>query len=332
MKVAVFSTKIYDREFLNMANQHRHEFTYLEAKLNEETVSLAEGFPAVCVFVNDQLNEHVLHKLHQQGTQLIALRSAGFNHVDVRCADQLGLTVARVPAYSPHAVAEHALALILSLNRKTYRAFNRVREANFSLDGLLGFDMVGKTVGVIGTGKIGAIFATIMNAMGCKVMAYDPVPDPELKHCVRYVSLPELYADADIISLHCPLMPQTQHLINEDSLRQMKDGVMLINTSRGQIVDTKAVIQNLKRGKIAYLGLDVYEEEGDFFFDDLSQEIIKDDVFMRLLTFPNVLITSHQGFFTREAMTAIAQTTIENISAFESGSEHLYRVTLGPAR
>jgi len=331
MKVAVFSTKSYDREFLNIANKDRHVITYLEAKLSEDTVSLAEGFPAVCAFVNDQLNEQVLRKLHQQGTQLIALRSAGFNHVDVRCADQLGLTVARVPAYSPHAVAEHALALILSLNRKTYRAFNRVREANFSLDGLLGFDMVGKSVGVIGTGKIGAIFATIMHAMGCRVMAYDPFPDPDIAHFVNYVSLSELYAGADIISLHCPLMPETQHLINESSLSQMKKGVMLINTSRGQIVDTRAVIHNLKRGKIAYLGLDVYEEEGDFFFDDLSQEIIKDDVFMRLLTFPNVLITSHQGFFTREAMTAIAQTTVENISAFESGSGDFHRVTLSPA-
>ncbi len=331
MKVAVFSAKSYDREFLNIANQDRHEIAYIEAKLSEDTAALAAGFPAVCAFVNDKLNEHVLRKLHQQGTQLIALRSAGFNHVDVRCADQLGLTVARVPAYSPHAVAEHALALILSLNRKTYRAFNRVREANFSLEGLLGFDMVGKSVGVIGTGKIGAIFATIMNAMGCKVMAYDPLPDPDIAHFARYVSLAELYAGADIISLHCPLMPETQHLINESSLRQMKDGVMLINTSRGKIVDTVAVIQNLKRGKIAYLGLDVYEEEGDFFFDDLSQEIIKDDVFMRLLTFPNVLITSHQGFFTREAMTAIAQTTVENISAFESGAGHLHRVTVGLA-
>lgn len=331
MKVAVFSTKSYDREFFSIANERRHELTFLEVKLTEDTVSLAEGFPAVCAFVNDQLNEPVLRKLHDQGTELIALRSAGFNHVNLRCADQLGLTVARVPAYSPHAVAEHALALILSLNRKTYRAYNRVREANFSLEGLLGFDMVGKSVGVIGTGKIGAIFATVMHAMGCKVMAYDPIPDPDIAHCVRYVGLPELYAGADIISLHCPLIPETQHLINESSLRLMKDGVMLINTSRGQIVDTRAVIQNLKSGKIAYLGLDVYEEESDFFFDDLSQQIIKDDVFMRLLTFPNVLITSHQGFFTREAMTAIAQTTIGNISAFESGSGNLHRVTLGSA-
>ncbi len=327
MKVVVFSTKSYDREFLSIANNQQHDMTWLEAKLTEETVSLAEGFPVVCVFVNDRLNEHVLRKLHQQGTRLIALRSAGFNHVDIRCAEQLGLVVARVPAYSPHAVAEHALALILSLNRKTYRAFNRVREANFSLEGLLGFDMVGKCVGVIGTGKIGAIFAVIMNAMGCKVIAYDPSPDPGITHCVRYVDLQKLYAEADIISLHCPLVPETQHLINEASLSRMKDGVMLINTSRGLIVDTRAAIQSLKNGKIAYLGLDVYEEEGDFFFDDLSQAIIKDDVFMRLLTFPNVLITSHQGFFTREAMTAIAKTTVENISAFESGAGNLNKVT-----
>jgi D-lactate dehydrogenase len=273
----------------------------------------------------------VLRQLHHQGTRLIALRSAGFNHVDLRCAAELGITVARVPAYSPHAVAEHALALILTLNRKTHRAFNRVREANFSLDGLLGFDMTGKTVGVIGTGKIGAIFATIMNAMGCRVIAVDPVQAPDIAGFVRYVTLPELYAEADIISLHCPLLPQTHHLINENSLAQMKHGVMLINTSRGGIVDTRAVIQNLKNGRIAYLGLDVYEEEGDFFFDDLSQKIITDDVFMRLLTFPNVLITSHQGFFTREAMCAIAQTTVANITAFERGSGTLHQVTLSMA-
>lgn len=337
MKVAIFSTKPYDREFLQAANVNadnqqanqtvNHELCFFEPKLTLDTVTLADKCPVVCAFVNDQLNDAVLRALYQQGTRLIALRSAGFNHVDLRCAEELGLTVVRVPAYSPHAVAEHALALILSLNRKTHRAYNRVREANFSLDGLLGFDLFGKTVGVIGTGTIGTIFAKIMRGLGCEVLAYDPYPNPETEHSVRYLSLAELYRESDIISLHCPLMPATEHLINKDALDQMKPGVMIINTSRGRIVDTRAVIAGLKSRKIGYLGLDVYEEESDLFFDDLSQNIIDDDVFMRLLTFPNVLITSHQGFFTKEALTAIAEITLANITAFETGEGKMHRVS-----
>ena len=328
MKVAIFSTKTYDKEFLNQANAgHQHELVFFEPRLTPETASLANGFPAVCAFVNDQLDEPVLRQLKQQGTELIALRSAGFNHVDLRCADGLGLTVVRVPAYSPHAVAEHAATLVLSLNRRIHRAFSRVRDGNFSLDGLLGFDLQGKTVGVVGTGKIGILFAQIMNGFGCRCLAFDPYPNDEARAQVAYVDLPQLYREADIISLHCPLTPQTHHLIDQAALAQMKNGVMIINTSRGHIVDTRAVIEGLKSGKIGYLGLDVYEEEGDLFFDDLSNRVIQDDLFMRLLTFPNVLITGHQGFFTREALTNIAETTLGNISAYADGQPLANRIT-----
>lgn len=328
MNTAVFSTKDYDREFFSAINtEHGHELVFFEATLSSETVSLADGFPAICAFVNDSLDADVLQALYQQGTRLVALRSAGFNNVDLHCADRLGMTVARVPAYSPYAVAEHALALILGLNRKTHRAFNRVREGNFSLSGLLGFDLRGKTVGVIGTGEIGGTFARIMNALGCHVLAHDPHPDPEIARFARYVELDELYPESDIISLHCPLVPQTRHLIDSKAISRMKHGVMLINTSRGKVVDTQAVIEGLKSRRISHLGLDVYEEESNLFFNDLSQEIIDDDVFMRLLTFPNVLITGHQGFFTREALTAIAQTTLSNITAYERGEGQLHVVT-----
>jgi D-lactate dehydrogenase len=328
MKTAIFSTKSYDETFMSLANQdYGHELVYFESRLTADTAKLATGFPAVCVFVNDQLNAEVLQILHENGTRLIALRSAGFNHVDLAAAERLGLTIVRVPAYSPYAVAEHALALIQGLNRKLYRAYNRVREGNFSLEGLLGFDLHAKTVGVIGTGKIGMIFANIMNSLGCNVLLYDPYPSQTLANNMRYVSLAELYAESDIISLHCPLTPQTHHMINHQVLAQMKNGVMLINTSRGKLVDTKAVIRALKSGKIGNLGLDVYEEEGDLFFDDLSNQVIHDDVFMRLLTFPNVLITGHQGFFTKEALTNIAQITLANITAYETNLGEMHRVS-----
>jgi D-lactate dehydrogenase len=328
MKTAIFSTKSYDETFMSLSNQdYGHELVYFESRLTADTAKLATGFPAVCVFVNDQLNAEVLQFLHENGTRLIALRSAGFNHVDLAAAERLGLTIVRVPAYSPYAVAEHALALIQGLNRKLYRAYNRVREGNFSLEGLLGFDLHAKTVGVIGTGKIGMIFANIMNSLGCNVLLYDPYPNHTLAHNMRYVSLAELYAESDIISLHCPLTPETHHMINHQVLAQMKNGVMLINTSRGKLVDTKAVISALKSGKIGNLGLDVYEEEGDLFFDDLSNQVIHDDVFMRLLTFPNVLITGHQGFFTKEALTNIAQITLANITAYETNLGEMHRVS-----
>jgi D-lactate dehydrogenase len=258
----------------------------------------------------------------------VALRSAGFNHVDLMAAERLGITVARVPAYSPHAVAEHAVALILSLNRMTFRAHSRVRDGNFSLDGLLGFDLYGKTVGVVGTGQIGLIFADIMHGFGCRILASDPFINPDAKDFVEYVALETLYAEADIISLHCPLTPETDHLIDGEAIARMKPGVMLINTGRGRVVDTQAVIGGLKSGHIGYLGLDVYEEEEQLFFEDLSYKVIDDDQFMRLTTFHNVLITGHQAFFTNEALTNIAQTTLNNIDAFENGSGELHRVVI----
>ncbi|NLN26663.1 MAG: 2-hydroxyacid dehydrogenase [Firmicutes bacterium] len=321
MDIAVFSSKPYDREYFLRANEsHGHKLTFFESRLTLESVVQAQGFPAVCAFVNDQLNAPVLRVLARHGTRLIALRCAGFNNVDLVEADRLGLTVVRVPSYSPHAVAEHTVALILTLNRKTHRAYNRVRELNFSLDGLLGFDLHEKTVGIIGTGRIGTITAKILLAFGCRVLAYDQRVNEEcVQMGVRYTSLEELLRRSDIISLHCPLTPETYHLINENTLRMMKDGVMLINTSRGALIDTQAVIEALKTGKVGYLGLDVYEEEADLFFEDLSNRVVQDDVFARLTTFPNVLVTGHQGFFTHEALTNIAETTLANVTAFERG-------------
>ncbi len=324
MKIAVYSSKAYEKPFLDEANAApKHALVYLDARLSPATADLARGCPAASIFVGDDASASVLRALHAGGTRLLALRSAGFNHVDIAEADRLGLMVLRVPAYSPHAVAEHAVGLMLTLNRKFHRAFNRVREQNFALDGLMGFDMQGKTAGVIGTGKIGEVVCRILTGFGCRVLAGDPVMNPACAAMgVEYVALPDLYAQSDIITLHCPLTPQTRHLINSAALAAMKPGVMLINTSRGAVIDTRALIAALKRGQsggVGSVGLDVYEEEGDLFFKDLSAEVIQDDVFVRLLTFPNVLITAHQGFFTREAMTAIATTTIRNVSDFARG-------------
>lgn len=328
MRVAVFSTRPYDQHFLSRAAEaHGHELTFFEGRLTPETVSLGLGFEAICAFVNDQLGRDVLEPLAESGTRLIALRSAGFNHVDVAAAEELGMTVARVPAYSPHAVAEHAVALILTLNRKTNRAHNRVREGNFSLDGLLGFDLQGKTVGVVGTGKIGTAFARIMHGFGCRVLASDPYPNDDARQWVEYLSTDDVLAKSDIVALHLPLTPDTYHLIDEASIGRMKRGVMLINTSRGALIDTQAVIEALKSGQIGYLGLDVYEEEEEVFFQDMSDRVIQDDVLMRLVTIPNVLITGHQAFFTAEAMNSIAETTINNITAFERGEGDLHRVS-----
>ena len=322
MRVAVFSTKPYDRKFLEAANTEvGHELTFLEPRLTLETCALAAGFPAVCVFVNDQLHEPVLRQLAEDGTRLVALRCAGFNNVDLEAGEGLGMTFVRVPAYSPHAVAEHTVGLILALNRKVHRAHARIREGNFALEGLLGFDLNGQTAGLVGTGVIGTVVARILTAFGCTVLAYDVRPSQECRKLgVRYVSLSELYSQADVISLHCPLTPDTRHLINEETLGMMKSGVMLINTSRGALIDTRAVIDALKSGKVGYLGLDVYEEEADLFFQDLSSQVIRDDVFARLLTFPNVIVTGHQAFFTRDALESIARTTLENIRDFEQGS------------
>ncbi|MCR4411701.1 MAG: 2-hydroxyacid dehydrogenase [Thermoguttaceae bacterium] len=332
MQVAVFSTKSYDREFLAAANAaHGHDLTFLEPRLTPQTARLADGFPAICAFVNDQLDAQVLLMLARNGTKLIALRSAGFNHVDLMAAEQLGFTVTRVPAYSPHAVAEHTVGLILALCRKLHKAYLRVREGNLSLEGLLGSDLHGRTAGVVGTGKIGTIVAQILAGFGCRVLAYDLARNPAIEAFGgRYVTTDELFAQSDLVTLHCPLVPETYHLINEEALARMKRGVMLINTSRGALVDTRAVVRALKSGKIGALGLDVYEEEADLFFEDLSNRVIQDDVFSRLLTFPNVIVTSHQAFFTRDALEAIARETLANITAYEQGTEP--RGLLTPAR
>ena len=329
MKIAMFSTKNYDRKYFDAVNaDFGHEIHYLESRLTPETSSLADGFDAVCAFVNDQVDAQVLDDLSSRGVELVVLRSAGFNHVDLHVASELDITVARVPAYSPHAVAEHTLALILGLNRQTHRAYNRVRERNFSLEGLLGFDLYRKTVGIVGTGTIGAVFAQIMAGFDCRLLGFDPYPNDECRDLgMEYVDFDELLAQSHIISLHCPLTPQTHHLIDAEAIDKMRPGAMLINTSRGAIVDTRAVIEGLKSEKIGHLGLDVYEEEEDLFFEDLSERIIQDDVFARLLTFPNVLITGHQGFFTSEALTSIAETTLQNATAFETGEGTLHEVT-----
>jgi D-lactate dehydrogenase len=319
VNVAIFSVKKYDREFLDAANGSLHKLRFFEPRLNEETVSLAAGFEAVCVFVNDQVNAAMIATLESLGVRLIALRCAGYNNVDPSAAKKHGVTVVRVPAYSPYAVAEHTIALMLALNRKLHRTYNRVREGNFALDGLVGFDMHGKTVGVIGTGQIGTVVAQILTGFGCPTLAFDPFPNATCRSLgVRYVELNQLFAESDIITVHCPLTPENKHLINGQALEKMRKGVMLINTSRGALLDTVAIIGGLKSGKIGYLGLDVYEEEEEIFFEDRSGLILGDDVFARLLTFPNVIITGHQAFFTREALLNIAATTIDNITKFEN--------------
>lgn len=331
MKVAVFSAKTYDHRFLDAANRDAgHELVYFEPRLLPETTPLAVGFPAVCAFVNDHLDRPVLEGLSDGGTRLIALRSAGFNNVDLEAASDLGLTIVRVPAYSPYAVAEHTVGLMLALNRKLPCATARVREGNFALDGLLGFDVHGKTVGIVGTGKIGTVVATIMTGFGCRLLGYDPYPNDACRNLgVSYVEQDQDYllSEADILTLHLPLTPESHHMIDAEAIRHMKRGAMLINTSRGALLDTLAVIEGLKAGQIGSLGLDVYEEEGDLFFEDLSNMVLQDDVFARLLTFPNVLITGHQAFFTEEALSAIAETTLANITAVERGKPCANAVT-----
>jgi len=329
MHIAVFSTKPYDRHFLEAANRlspQQHSFTFLEPHLSGDTAVLARGAEAVCAFVNDTADAAALEALAGQGARMLALRCAGFNNVDLTAARRLNITVGRVPAYSPEAVAEHTIAMIMSLNRNIHRAHNRVREGNFALDGLLGFDMKGRTVGIVGTGRIGAALARIAQGFGCRVLAHDPYPDEALP--VEYVTLDELLAEADIVSLHCPLTPGTHHMINTAAVERMKRGVMLINTSRGAIVDTRAVISGLKSGQIGHLGLDVYEEEGDLFFEDLSGQVLQDDIFARLLTFPNVLVTAHQAFFTQEALMAIAETTLDNITTFATTGRARHEVSV----
>jgi len=322
MKIRFFNAHRYEREAFEQANvRFGHEIEYIEPRLTEQTASLAAGAEVVCSFVSDKLDEAALGELQRAGVRLIALRCAGYNHVDLEAAARLDLPVVRVPEYSPYAVAEHGVALILTLDRKIHRAYSRVREGNFSLDGLVGFDLRGKTVGIIGTGKIGSIFARIMRGFGSRLLGHDAFPSEALARelGLEYVDLDQLYAEADIISLNVPLTPSTRHIIDAESLARMKRGVMIINTGRGALIDTRALIAALKTGHVGSAGLDVYEEEEGIFFADLSGEVIQDDVLARLLTFPNVIITAHQGFLTREALANIAHTTLENVSVFERG-------------
>ncbi len=328
MRVLVYDTHSYDTSFLDTANGGHHELHYTTAQLDQQTAALAQGYDAVCLFVNDRADALVMERLATLGVRMIAQRSTGFNNLDLVAAEQHGITCMRVGYYSPYAVAEFAVALLQTLNRRIHRAYNRTREFNFRLAGLLGHDIHGRTVGVIGTGKIGAIFARIMSGFGCPVLAYDVTQNPEcLDLGVQYVALDELLRKADIISLHVPLLPQTHHLINATTLALMKPGVMIVNTSRGGLIDTEALITAIQLGKIGAVGLDVYEEEEGKFFRDLSDQVMNDEVLARLMTFPNVLITGHQAFFTHEAMSTIAATTIRNLTDFEAGrsSENVLR-------
>ncbi|HLL21627.1 MAG TPA: 2-hydroxyacid dehydrogenase [Kofleriaceae bacterium] len=329
MRVAVFDAHRYDRTSFDELNaEFGHELVYFEPRLTAQTAALAGGFPAVCSFVNDRVDRAALAQLAAGGVRLIATRSAGFNHIDLGAASELDIAVTRVPEYSPYAVAEHAVALVLALDRKIHRAHARVREGNFSLEHLLGFDLHGKTVGLVGTGRIGAAAARIFRGFGCRVLAYDLAPDRTLD--VEVVDLPTLYEHSDIISLHVPLAASTRHMIDKHALARMKRGVMIINTSRGALIDTVALIAALKTGHVGSAGLDVYEEEQGVFFEDHSDHVLQDDVLARLMTFPNVVITAHQGFFTREALAAIATTTLGSITAFERGEPLVHRV--GPPR
>ena len=325
MKIAVFSARRYDREFMDTANAKAgldaaHQITYFEASLQQETASLAAGYEAICIFVNYTANGEVLRAISEGGTRLVALRCTGFNNVDLAAAARHALKVVRVVNYSPYSVAEHALALLQSINRKIHRAYNRTRESNFSLDGLMGFDLHGKTVAVIGTGKIGCVFARIMCGFGCEVIGCDRFHSAEFEALgCHYVEQGEIGSRADIISLHCPLTPQTYHIVDGAMLASLKTGALLINTSRGGLVDTAAAIEALKSGRLGGLGLDVYEQEADLFYRDLSSSIVSDDVIERLLSFPNVIVTGHQAFFTREATTTICETTLQSVTEFARG-------------
>lgn len=319
MDVAVFSSTRYERQFLDEANQAaQHQLHYFDVPLDRDSVGLAAGYGAVCIFVNDRADAPVLEALHKGGTRLLALRCTGFNNVDLEAAARLGMKVVRVVTYSPYSVAEHAVALLLAINRKVHRAYNRTRDSNFSLDGLTGFDLHGKTVVVVGTGQIGCVFAKIMLGFGCKVIGFDPYPSAQFEALgLSYATAGEFTEQADVISLHCPLTPETYHIINSQTLQRTKPGAILINTSRGGLIDTEATIEALKNGQLGGLGIDVYEQEADLFFRDLSSEIITDDVFQRLVSFPNVIVTGHQAYLTREALTTICETTVESITAFE---------------
>lgn len=330
MEIIVYSARPHDRRFLDAANvDGRYRLRFLEARLDRHTASAASGAVAVCVFVNDTLDADVLGHLHDLGIRLVVLRCAGFNNVDLEAAGRLGIAVGRVPEYSPHAVAEHAVALLLMLDRHLHRAYNRVREGNFALEGLLGFDLHGKTVGVVGVGKIGLCFARIMRGFGCHVLGTDPAPLPGGRELgIEFVPLDDLLRRSDVVSLHCPLTPATYHLIDQEAIANLRSGAILLNTSRGAVIDTAAVVEALKAGRLGGLGIDVYEEESNLFFRDLSAEVIQDDVFARLLTFPNVVVTGHQAFYTVEALTTIAETTLENVDTFLAGGQPRHPVGL----
>ncbi len=320
LRIILFDAKPYDQEFFNKINQdprYGYEIHYITGHLTEDTAALSAGFDCVCVFVNDDVSAPVINKLYQNGIRILALRSAGYNNVDLD-ATYRKIHIVRVPAYSPHAIAEHTVALMLSLNRKTHRAYLRTRENNFTINGLLGFDMHGKTAGVIGTGKIGKAVIGILKGFGMRILAFDVYPDHKFAEQtgIEYVNLDTIYQQSDIVTLHCPLTPENVHMINTDTISRMKDGVMIINTGRGKLLNTRDLITGLKEKKIGCAGLDVYEEEGDYFFEDFSAEPISDDILARLLSFPNVLVTSHQAFFTREAMEKITETTLENIRTY----------------
>jgi len=321
MRVAVFSSKSYDEQFLTAASGGTpHEFVFFEDRITTKMAEIALGFEVICAFVNDDLSATTLERLAKGGTRLILLRCAGFNQVDLKAAARLGIQVRRVPAYSPYAVAEFTVGMILTLNRKYHRAFNRVREGNFGIEGLLGFDLHGSTVGIVGTGKIGLLTAKPLASMGCRVLGYDLFPNADFTALgCAYVTLDQLFAEADIISLHCPLTPESHYLINATSLERMKRGVMIVNTSRGALVNAADVIEALKSGQVGSLGLDVYEQEADVFYENLSNEIIQDDVLQRLVSFPNVLITSHQAFFTQTALRNISETTVANLEDYIAG-------------
>jgi D-lactate dehydrogenase len=333
MKLAFFDTHGFDRKAFEKSNSaFQHEITYFEPRLKSDTAQLAKDHEAVCAFVNDRIDRDTIRILKSQGVRIIALRSAGFNQIDMQAAHDFGIPVVRVPEYSPYAVAEHAVGLILTMNRRIHRSYNRVRELNFSLDGLVGFDLHGKTVGVIGTGRIGQAFARIMHGFGCRLLAYDIHPNSTLReqYQVEYVPLQEIFAQSDIISLHIPLMPETKHIIDEKAIHTMKRSVVLVNTSRGALVKTSALMQALKSGHIGFAALDVYEEEEGIFFHDLSEAGVQDDVLARLTTFPNVLITAHQAFLTHEALGNIADTTLGSLKAFENNERLIHEVKWKP--
>lgn len=322
LKIFFYDSKPYDIEFFEKANKNfNYELKFFKEKLDIETVVLAEGYDVVSLFVNDDANSEVIKKLKKLNINLIAMRCAGYNNVDLKAAYENKIHIVRVPAYSPHAVAEHTIALILCLNRKIHKAYLRTRELNFSINGLLGFDIYGKKIGVIGTGKIGKVVIKILKGFGAEVLAYDSYPDNNFSKemSFSYTNLDTLFKESDIITLHCPLTNDTQYIINKEAISKMKDGVIIINTSRGKLIDTKALIEGLKKGKIGGAGLDVYEEEEDYFFEDYSSQVLTDDILARLLTFPNVIITSHQAFFTVEALTNIANTTLQNVKDFYEG-------------